>query len=180
MFLPGIATIIFSTFFSMATYDVIEADGIIESTFKFDEEGREKINEEIPVPENIAELEYENRNALILLATLGIIMIIFLIEILSLPFLYLIQKLTKSHHICHGLFKEKRRKLFFGETITFAFEGYFELLIIALLSSKGSLVTTSGEVISSILMVMCFAMSILLTIFSAWVIFQDEEYLKSD
>ena len=44
VFLPGIANIIFSTFFSMATYDVIEADGIIESTFKFDEEGREKID----------------------------------------------------------------------------------------------------------------------------------------
>ena len=51
--LPGIANIIFATFFTMATYDVMEADGIIEGIFPFDDAGRERLDEKHPIADNI-------------------------------------------------------------------------------------------------------------------------------
>jgi hypothetical protein len=94
IFLPGIALVIYSSFSSMATYDVFEAEGIIEMVFKFDEEGREALELQNPVPERFVELEYDSRQALSNLATMGVVMIFFTIRFLMLPFWKLINKYT--------------------------------------------------------------------------------------
>lgn len=45
VFLPGMADNVFHRFHQMATYDILEADGIIEGIFSFNEDKREEMAE---------------------------------------------------------------------------------------------------------------------------------------
>ena len=61
----------------------------------------------------------------------------------------------------------------------FFIEGYFEFVLITALCYKYSSLTTLGEVLSTILVVLGFLITVGVAIFSVWVMFQNREYLLS-
>ena len=70
--MSGMAFNVFHRFHKMATYDILEADGIIEGVFTFDEVEREEMEVE-PVYEKLG---YESRIAFVNMATMGLILLI--------------------------------------------------------------------------------------------------------
>lgn len=62
-------------------------------------------------------------------------------------------------------------KLFFSETVPFYVEGYFEIVLITCLCFKANLFSTFGEVISSLLMMYGFFITLFIPALSIWIMF---------
>ena len=91
VFLSGMALNVFHRFHKMATYDILEADGIIEGVFSFDEEKREDMEVE-PIYEKLG---YESKIAFVNMATMGLILMIQIAQFIALPVLFLLKKLNE-------------------------------------------------------------------------------------
>jgi len=79
VFLTGMADNVFGRFHSMATYDILEADGIIEGIFTFDELKRAAMAENSPIAPIFEKLGYETRIAFTTMATMGLILFLHLV-----------------------------------------------------------------------------------------------------
>ena len=79
----------------MATYDILEADGIIEGIFTFDELRRAAMAENSPIAPIFEKLGYETRIAFTTLATMGLILFFHLVRVIMLPIFYLIKQIPR-------------------------------------------------------------------------------------
>lgn len=150
---------------------MLEADGVIEEVIKFDE-----LKEVDPVPRIFESVGYESRNAFLNMATVGVVLLGLLVQIMLLPVFYILQR---RNLVKGNIFDQRFKKLFFAESMPFFIEGYFEFVLITALCYKYSTLTTFGEVISTILVILGFLITIGVAVFSIWILLQDREYLLS-
>ena len=79
----------------MATYDILEADGIIEGIFSFDEVKREDMSVE-PIYEKLG---YESKIAFVNMATMGLILMTQMAQFIAVPFFFFFKKLRERFNL---------------------------------------------------------------------------------
>lgn len=174
---PAIGSLIFNTFFELATYDTIEQVELNENTFKFSDEAQLGN----PVPPQFEALGYETRNALLNLGTIAIVIFVYFFRIVVvLPILKLIKAYTSKDSWFHDLYDIEFKALFFQEIVLVATECYFEFILAACLGSKGQSWQYNGDVLSSMMVGLSFGITILLPFFFYWIYSQNVEYLRSN
>ena len=83
--LPTLANDLLEIFNDIATYDVLEAGGFIEMVVKFDEN---KVED--PLPDRFEDAGYDSRNAFTNMATVGVVLLLYVVRLLLLPIFFLI------------------------------------------------------------------------------------------